>query len=238
MSDKPDQFRRLLVTGEPWLKMCQDWRASYLAAKEAGRQFVEAMGSTGGYENLDTHKLSGVYAMHPTPPGWRLVRGKQGKPDYMVPHDRARDKAQKAAGIEARKALDALPGADNLQPIAEAIGVPRNVNWHTPGYVRPCAENGWKREGGWGNSAAGDSWSFFFNPIQMTWFGETFVICGPNTTRQIAKIREEHPDAVITEGEWPPLPEGLREITEAEHDLLRAQWKVEQERAKSIPEPS
>jgi len=205
----------LLVEGEPYLAACKAWKESYERSVEAARKFVEALGATGGYSNRDTLALSGVNAVNPLPAGWKRVPGKRGMPDYMIPHEKARDPEQREAGIAARKAMDALPKANDQDDIAQLIGAPRSVHWKSHGKAE-----------GWRSVAVS-----FFHTIQVTYFGDTFVLLAPDTRRVIAELMAQHEGVVIEGGEWTP-PAGLRIITEAEHDLMLAQWKVSLERTK------
>ncbi len=69
-------------------------------------------------------------------------------------------------------------------------------------------------------------------PIGIGWFngGETIIIRAPNPAEKIARLRWEHPTAVI-DGGWAP-PDGLRPISQARYELLLAEAKVrEEERA-------
>lgn len=86
----------------------------------------------------------------------------------------------------------------------------------------------YKYEHGQGFSMIG---GFFFGP-RIGWFGDTFYAWIPDPRRAVARLLKEHPDATITNGAdtW-SVPDGLREVSEAEIDLLVATYKVEQERA-------
>ena len=153
------------------------------------------------------------YPVSSLPLGWKRIDGRGGKPDYMVPHDRARDPAVKAAGIAARNAMEALPKPINQHEIADLIGAPRSIHWKSDGLAY-----GFRRVG-----------VSFFNVVQVTYFGDTFVLIAPDTRKDVSNLLAEHPGGVIESGEWNP-PAGLKIITQAQHDLMLAQWKVALER--------
>ncbi|MFH5925711.1 hypothetical protein [Roseomonas xinghualingensis] len=205
----------LLVEGEPWLSMVKAWRESVSAAHKAGYDYVRSLGATYGVENGRSSGLTGVGLVNPAPLGWKVIRGLRGKPDYMVPNIKARDKTARAAAEEAKRAFDAVLRPLPLHPIAEALGVQSSVSYEVPG-------------GSKGSMSAG--YGFFFSPIQILWFGDTYVIYAPDTGPTIQKLREDYPDVVITHGEWSP-PAGVRAISEARYNLMVSQWKVEREEA-------
>jgi hypothetical protein len=214
----------LLVEGGPVLALCQEWRASYNVALEAGRAFCRSMGSEGGYTDYQHKKLSGLYLTNPVPPGWIKVKGKRGQPDWMRPDTRNRDKEKKALGLAAQAALDALPGTLPTDPIREAIGMPGSIEYE---YDQTNGERGR------GYMSCGGM-TFIFNPVQVAWAGDAIVIYAPDIAATVASLKAEHQwrkNVTIIQGDgWEP-PEGVRRISEAEWDLIQAQWKVAREKA-------
>jgi hypothetical protein len=82
--------------------------------------------------------------------------------------------------------------------------------------------------GGWGSGAIG---GLFFGPV-IGWVEDLFLVVLPDAKAAADDHLAEHPDHKITNGcETWTLPEGLTRISEAEHDLIVAQYKVAQERA-------
>lgn len=72
---------------------------------------------------------------------------------------------------------------------------------------------------------------FYWDGPWVGWAGDTFMACIPDAKAASDAHLAEHPDHEITSGadKW-VLPQGLEQISRAEHDLIIAQYKVEQER--------
>jgi hypothetical protein len=207
----------LLIEGEPWLGMAKAWKESYVASQRAALEFCRSMGAKHGVQNHEDDGLGGVGIPESgiIPPGWRRIRRTRGAVDYMVPQHKPRGEAQKEAAAAAKAAFDAVPRPNSLREIAKALGLPGGVSWETPA-------------GSMGSSGFSDL-RFLMKPMNVLFMGETYAFFVPDTEPQIAKIRAEHPDATIT-GEW-TIPPGLKRISDAQWDLLVAQWKVAREKA-------
>ena len=80
--------------------------------------------------------------------------------------------------------------------------------------------------------SGGGGIGFFFFGVPIGWIGDTVVARIPHAARAAQEHLDDHPDHKITNGAdtW-QLPEGLREITEAQKDLMFAQARVDAEAA-------
>lgn len=80
-------------------------------------------------------------------------------------------------------------------------------------------------------SGSGAIGNLFWGP-SIGWAGDTFLCILPDAKAAAADHLQKHPDHRITNGcETWTLPDGLTRISEAEHDLIVAQFKVAHERA-------
>lgn len=80
------------------------------------------------------------------------------------------------------------------------------------------------------HSGSGGIGHFFFGP-DIGWAGDVYWAIIPDAAAAAKAHLEENPDDTITNGadKW-VLPEGLRRVSEAEIDLIVAQYKVAQQR--------
>ena len=71
---------------------------------------------------------------------------------------------------------------------------------------------------------------FFLLTAEIGWVGDTIFALIPHARRAADRFLERNPGYRITNGcdTW-EIPDGLREISEAEKDLLIAQHRVERE---------
>lgn len=136
------------------------------------------------------------------PEGWTKPKGKNG---FSAP------KAKDHPDIVAMKALPGFPKATEI--FGDAVVY--DLSYSSPG-------------GGWGTGAIG----WFFNGPRIGWAGDTHFAWIPDARRAVREHLAIHPDDKITNGadKW-SLPPGLREVSEAEIDLIVATFKVAQERA-------
>lgn len=83
-------------------------------------------------------------------------------------------------------------------------------------------------EGEWGGGCIG----WFFDGPYVGWAGDTYFAVIPDAKKAADDHLAKHPGHKITSGAdtW-TLPKGLIHISEAEQDLIVAEYKVAQERA-------
>lgn len=214
--DHNSTLRMFLVTGEPFLSLTQEYKDAMEARRQALYDFCEPRGFGKVLFSRWSGKITGVQpkdysTVENPPPGWKVV-GKTGERGWS-PHENARNKAQREAGIEIAKQLEALPGFPETDAIAKAAGIPSDVVWETPG-------------GAGGSEMAGSIFSMS-SGARVYWSGPWTFITGPNTDEQVAEIRKEHPDAVFSHGLYPdPVPAGLQRISWEEYGLYLARHKV------------
>lgn len=79
----------------------------------------------------------------------------------------------------------------------------------------------------WGIGAIG----FFFDGPRIGWAGETYFAYIPDVTGAVAEHMKQYPDHTITNGadKW-VMPDGLRVASEAEINLVVAQFQVAEEK--------
>jgi hypothetical protein len=193
------------VEGELLLAVCKAWRERYKIAQDAAFEFYKRHGSEGFFPNL-YGDLIGITAQEITPPGWKVLKAKRvGHLDRLVP-------AKGSAGDIVRGEIEALPKHPRHSEIVDAIGHPCQVSWEA--------------SSGRGFSCMG----YVFDPVQLVWAGDIFIISCPNAEKYVAQTREQHPGCTITQGEW-IIPEGLTPLTKAKVDLIFAQQAVTDEQA-------
>ena len=193
-----------LIEGEPFRSRVEKYRADRIAAASTWVDWAMANGGSGNV--FGDPNLFGIeITQSKIPTGWVKIK-----------HNRFNVYRPKK-GTSLYKAYKALPTMPTYRAVFSESDIPTNLNWHAPGGIS-------------GGGMLGYAW----DPIKIGWFGNTFVVMGPNVPGYVAKHLEQYPESIIENGltDW-KLPEGLKQITESEYKLLSAQHAVEQEKAKT-----
>lgn len=193
-----------LIEGEPFRSRVEKYRSDRMAA---GKAWVDWAMANGGSGNVfgDPSLLGIEIAQSKTPKGWVKVKHKR----FHVYRPR------KGTALSAE--FKALPKMPTYCAVFTESDVPTKFNWSHPSGIS-------------GGGVLGYAWT----PIHIGWFGNTFIMMCPNVPGYIAKHLEEYPGSIIEDGldNW-KLPEGLKQISEAEYKLMSAQHEVDQEKAKA-----
>lgn len=200
----------LLVTADPLLAACEDWRSRYNTARAAAIDYVRSIGSHSWMPSREGDVL-GLGPIDPVPKGWRLERPRsRGSRPKMLP-------ARGQAGDDVRAAIAALPRFPRQHEIAVLIGHPCGVSWVGS-------------DGGTGFSSMGYS----FDPVFLGWANHggqhQFIIRCPDAAYYVQQVRDDRPGCTIKLGEW-TLPVGASLITKARADLIYAEAAVARENA-------
>lgn len=201
----------LLVEGTPYLAACLDWKRRYREASDAAFRFAHSLGAAGYFHDL-AYQLNAITPVTPIPDGWVKAKLAQKYQPRLVP-------AKKQAGEMARAGIAALPRTPRWPELARLIGHPCQVRYRVP------SNDEGEEDRRWGFSECGAG---FANLVQLTWTADQLALVVGDTAPTIARLQDEFPDVIIEEGPWTP-PAGLRQITEAQWDLIMAQAKVDQE---------
>lgn len=191
------------IVGEPWLSRAQEYRAQSIAFRKSYRDFALTVGADGAPNGFPGARL----------PGLIFDKGKPPK-DWTKP-TRSGFSAPKK-GSPAAEAFAALP----VKPSAAFIfgdRVEGNLS-----YDMPC--------GGWGSGSIG----MMIETVSVGWIGDVFVARMPHAGRAAAEHLARHPDHSIRDGaaDW-QLPDGVVEISQADLDLLDAQYRVSLQKAEA-----
>jgi len=191
------------ITGEPFLSRAREYRERRDVWMRAWLDYAKRKGAESFAEN--GRELG--FKPGKQPEGWTKPRGKHG---YSHPKKRHRDEAEMAS---MRRAWPKLKVSD-----VYGDAVLRNFSWEDPA----------------GKTVAGyaiGGFDLVINGPWVGWAGDTFLGHIPDPEAAVRAHREEHPGDRILEpaASW-TLPAGLERITQAEYELVYAQWKVEEER--------
>ncbi len=193
------------VEGTELLAVCEAWRKRYNVARAAASEFAKKHGSDGVFPDLHGDLIA-ITIQETIPSGWRVQKARRvAWQDRLVP-------AKGLTGDAIRAEIEALPKHPHNREIAEAISHPCQVSWESA------------------NGRGFSSMGYAFDPVQLCWAGETFIISCPNAEKYVAETRAQHPGCTVTRGEW-TLPPGLTAISKAQVGLIFAQQAVADEQA-------
>lgn len=216
--------RYFLVEADPLLEKAQDRRQRRGHAIKTIGNFVETLTGSKNWRPGWNGELDSILALPGVnpPAGWRLVKSKRvGQVDcWRVdrPKSEGRTEASKARFAAAKDAAAA---------VATLPAMPMNGNMISS----DCEVSGWiglQDTIRWGDKDSDDWGGEYVGYAALIWAGESYAIVLPKGELQggrAARYVEEF-----------PVPTGCREITEAEWNLIVAQFQVDQERAARTPE--
>lgn len=200
----------LLVESEPYLSGCVAWKERHDAGMKASWAFARSLGADCFLPGMN-NELVALPVLDPVPEGWKVLKARRvNEKSRLIP-------IVGKAGDAVRAALAALPKMPRWHEIAELIGHPCQINYSS--------------EAGGIEGAMCTAGVGFWRLVDLAWTREHFLILAPDTAPMIQELRDEIPDIVIEQGEW-PVPPGLRPISKARWDLIFAQAKVEEEERK------
>lgn len=191
----------VIIEGEPFLSSAREFKEKSMAAREAWAAFAEERGARSFIEAPWSNRL--VALCFPS--------GKQPE-GWTVPKGANRESRPKAKSAD-KAAFDALPsGPDPKAVFGDAITF--SLCYEGPGCRGSIGIGG------------------FFPQASIGWLGETIIAVIPHAKRAADLYLARNPDRTITNGcdTW-QMPDGLREISEAEYKLMAAQHRVAEERA-------
>lgn len=200
------KFRYFLIEGET-LKACQEWKERWSTVYDQWNEYAKSIGSKGYFSCPVRRSLSGLFPLENgfVPDGWRISN--TSRSSMLVPTKKTK------VGQRVRAEMDALPKLPLYEEIEKLIGYDPRVQY------KAGTSSGFHRVGD-------------LAPLQLIWAGETFAIILTDTQPTIDGILASHPDAVFSTGKW-TKPDDLKEISEAEWDLITAQYKVAKEKEQS-----
>lgn len=204
----PESVTYVRIVGEPFLSRAREYREKRAAWHRAWNAFAQSKGAPG----FSTSGSDLAFKGKPVPEGWTKPRGEDR---FSHPKAKSRDVPEFAR----------MQREHRRPPCADVFGdaIPHSIEWEEPdGSRRSCGIVGM------------DNLDLVFNKAWVGFAGETFIGFIPDPEAERQRFAKEHPERRIV-GEvatW-ALPEGLVRITEAEKDLIYAEHKVAEERAKS-----
>ncbi|CAM5764642.1 hypothetical protein [Bosea minatitlanensis] len=191
------------IVGEPWLSRAREYREQMIAFTTAWSDYARSLGATGLTNAFPGHRMRGLFFEKAPPPAGWKKPDRKG---FATPK-----KGSPAAEEFAR--LPVKPR--NKHVFGDAIVC--DLTWEAP-------------NGAWGGGAIG----FMIEGVSIGWVGDVLIARIPHAGRAAAEHLARHPDHIIRHGaaDW-TIPDGLVEISQAELDLLDAQYRLARERAAS-----
>ncbi|GAB6842407.1 hypothetical protein HNR00_003615 [Methylorubrum rhodinum] len=196
------------IVGEPFLSRAREYRERQTARRRAIWEYAQSKGATG----FSTAGTDLCFKGRSPPKNWTKPKGEHGFSHPKV----------------------GTPEAGELQRLRSIHPQPVYRDVYGDGL---CEEISWEASDGssgtWG-IADGSNLTLVFEGAWLGWAGDTFFGLIPDAEAERHRYATKHPERTVVgpAATW-TLPEGLVRITKAEMDLIVAEHRVAEERAKA-----